>query len=273
MKHRNLRGKIQAVLLFAGFCHTAWAANVSVNIIDFAFVPQSVTVNVNDTVTWDWVSDAHSSTADDGLWDSGVFDTGYVYSYTFTSTGDYPYYCIVHGFTGDVSVQPPANPPTVTLTNPPANATFSAPANIQLAAATVDTNAAVASVQFYEGSNLLETQTNSPYSFVVSNLAAGPYTFSAVATDTNGLSGTNSVSIQVVTPIPMSISAPLLTPGSFQFSYGASPGLTYVVQRAVTLPNWIPIDTNLAASESVLFQDASAPSNAAYYRVQLMPNP
>lgn len=264
---------MQAVLLLAGFCHTAWAANVSVDIIDYAFVPQSVTVNVNDTVTWDWVSDDHSATADDGLWDSGIYNTGYVYSYTFTSTGDYPYYCVVHGFTGDVSVQLPPNPPTVTLTNPPANATFSAPATIQLAATVVDTNATVTNLQFYEGSNLLGTQTNSPYSVVVSNLAAGPYTFSAVATDTNGLSGTNSVSIQVVTPVATSISAPLRTPGTFQFSYGASPGLTYVVQRALTLPNWVPINTNLAASPSVLFQDASAPASTAYYRVQLMPNP
>lgn len=259
----------------------AWAANVHVGIINYAFSPMSVNINVNDKVTWTWLSDDHSSTAgapsgvssDDGLWDSGVFNTGHVFSLTFTSVGDFPYYCTVHLFTGDVNVVMTNNPPTVTLTNPPAGATFSAPATIDLAATAADSGGTVASVRFYEGPTLLATQTHAPYSFVVSNLAAGPYTFSAVATNNGGLSATNTVSVQVVTPVATTISAPVRTPGAFQFSYGTSPGLTYVVQRAVTLKNWITINTNTAAGMTVLFQDNSPPANSGYYRVHLLPNP
>ncbi|HEX4122668.1 MAG TPA: Ig-like domain-containing protein [Verrucomicrobiae bacterium] len=273
MKSRHLKIGLGSALLLVGLAGSAWAANIPVAITNYAFVPMSVNINVNDTVTWTWQTDDHSSTANSGLWDSGVYNTGYVYSYTFLATGDFPYYCIVHGFTGDVNVQVPSSPPTVTLTNPPSGATYSAPATIQLAATTLDTNGTVASVQFYEGANLLATQITGPYSLSVSNLAAGPYTFAAVATDTNGLSATNSVSVQVVTPVTTTITAPQRVLGTFQFNYAASPGLTYVVQRAVTLPSWVPIYTNPATSGTVLFQDPSAPTNTAYYRVMRIPNP
>jgi plastocyanin len=274
MKPRYLPNRLRVTLLIALIGPTAWAADVPVSIVDFAFDPMSVNINVNDTVVWTWTTDQHSSTADGGLWDSGVFNTPHVYSFTFKSVGDFPYLCVVHGFTGDVNVQVATNPPTVTLTNPPAGATFSAPATIQLEATAADSDGTIASVQLYEGPTLLAKQTNSPYSFVVSNLAAGPYTFLAVATDTGGLSATNAVSIQVVAPVATTIGAPLqASPGTFQFSYGANPGLTYVVQRALTLTNWISINTNTAAGASVLFQDNSAPTNTAYYRVKLLPNP
>ncbi len=257
------------------FVQTARAANVPVNIIDYAFSPMAVTINVDDTVVWTWVVDLHSTTADNSLWDSGLQETPYSFSYKFTAPGDYPYYCINHGFTGDVTVQAAAkNPPTVTLTNPPDGATYIAPATLQLAATATNSGGTIASVRFYEGPTLLATKTNSPYSLVISNLAAGPYTFSAVATSGGGLSATNSVSIQVVTPVAINISAPLqASPGEFQFSYAASPGLTYAVQRALTLNNWSSINTNTAAGASVLFQDNSAPTNTAYYRVILLPNP
>jgi plastocyanin len=273
MRTRRLQTQAQTLLLLAGLCHTAWSADVQVAIVNYAFVPATTNVNVGDTVTWTWYGDYHSTTATNGLWDSGVYNTGYVYSFTFPSAGDFPYICTVHLFAGEIDVGLPPVPPTVTLTNPAADSTFSAPATIDLAASVVDTNAAVTSVMFFQGANLLGTVTNNPYSLVVSNLVAGSYNFSAVATDTNGLAATNSVSIQVVTPVSPSISAPVRNASSFEFSYGASPGLWYEVQRAVTLPEWVPISTNLAAGTSVLFQDSNAPTNTAYYRVMLVPNP
>lgn len=62
-----------------------------------------VQILIGDTVVWKNADTAAhtvtSGTASDGpddLFDSGLFGPGKSFSYKFTDTGDYPYYCIVH---------------------------------------------------------------------------------------------------------------------------------------------------------------------------------
>ena len=102
------------------------AGTANVDIEPSAFNPNNVTINVNDQVVWTWVSDFHSSTSETtGLWDSGVFNTGHVFTNTFTSAGTFPYLCVVHGFTGTVNVQAGSgSPPTVTINSPTDGASF-----------------------------------------------------------------------------------------------------------------------------------------------------
>ena len=66
------------------------------------FTPQNVAIHVGDTVQWTWATSDHSSTSGtpghpDGLWDSGVQNSGFVFSQTFDSAGNFAYYCTVHG--------------------------------------------------------------------------------------------------------------------------------------------------------------------------------
>jgi plastocyanin len=258
---------------FAGLSG-ATAATVTVDIINYAYTPDPITINVNDTVNWIWEGDFHSTTAVDGLWDSGVYNTGYSYSYTFTSAGSFPYYCTIHFFYGTVNVQAASVPPTVMITNPANGLVLSAPATLTLSATATDADASSASVQFFQGATALGTLASAPYSIVVSNLPAGNYTFSAVATDDNGLMATNSIAVQVVNPAPIMLAAPQRGPGAgFQFSYSAAVGLTYVVDRASLLPNWTALGTNKAATSVVLFQDSGATAGASYYRVRQMLDP
>ena len=114
-----------------------------------------------------------------------------------------------------------------------------------------------------------------PYSVPVNSLAAADYTFSAVASDNSGLTATNSVTIHVVTPIPIVLSAPqFLPPSDFRFDYTANPGLTYIVQRTSSLSSgsWTTLSTNMAAGSPVLFDDPIASGNPGFYRVRLQPN-
>ena len=53
----------------------------------------------------------------------------------------------------------------------------------------------------------------------------------------------------------------------FQCNYTANPGLTYVIQRSFDLRNWTAINTNVAITNLVLFQDPGATDSYAYYRV------
>ncbi|WP_246610038.1 glycoside hydrolase family 48 protein, partial [Nonomuraea rhizosphaerae] len=82
--------------------------------------------------------------------------------------------------------------PTVSLTSPTAGQTFTAPATVPLAATAADSNGTIAKVDFYQGSTLLNSDTASPYAFSWTNVAAGTYSITAVATDNGGASTTSA---------------------------------------------------------------------------------
>jgi plastocyanin len=75
-------------------------ATATVHLINFAFSPSAVTINVGDTVHWVWDTDHHSTTSVTGSaeqWDSGVHNSGYTFDHTFTKVGTFAYYCTMHG--------------------------------------------------------------------------------------------------------------------------------------------------------------------------------
>jgi LPXTG-motif cell wall-anchored protein len=73
------------------------AANGSVTIADFQFTPSSISVDQGDTVTWtNNGPTAHSATAPDGSFDTGIFPAGQSRSHTFDEAGTYSYICTPH---------------------------------------------------------------------------------------------------------------------------------------------------------------------------------
>ena len=88
--------------------------------------------------------------------------------------------------------------PSVSISSPTNNQSFTGPANITIAASASDSDGTVSKVDFYNGSTLLGTDTSSPYSFAWNNVAAGTYTLTAKATDNQNAATTSSaVSITV----------------------------------------------------------------------------
>ena len=84
------------------------AVIVPVSIDNFAYSPAMITINVGDTVTWtnNQVGVAHTVTAKNGTWDSGVVMPGDTFSFTFTKAGTYQYFCDIHPFMhGQVKVR------------------------------------------------------------------------------------------------------------------------------------------------------------------------
>src|SRR5437868_6534503 len=63
------------------------------------FSPATLVIASGDTVRWTWGSSFHTVTSDTGDFNSpGAFQNiGYVYSFRFTTAGDYPYHCAIHG--------------------------------------------------------------------------------------------------------------------------------------------------------------------------------
>lgn len=68
-----------------------------VTIVDFSFMPSSLTISAGDTVRWTNQDAApHTATSDNGVWDSGTLTTGNSYMRAFDDAGDFPYHCTIH---------------------------------------------------------------------------------------------------------------------------------------------------------------------------------
>jgi Bacterial Ig domain/Secretion system C-terminal sorting domain len=76
--------------------------------------------------------------------------------------------------------------PTINITSPANNATFTEPSTITINAMAADADGTVTKVDFYNGATLLGSDNTSPYSFTWTNVAAGNYNISAKATDNSG---------------------------------------------------------------------------------------
>jgi plastocyanin len=73
------------------------ATNAVVKIDNFVFGPQTLTVPAGTTVTWTNKDDIpHTTVSTDGIFKSKVMDTDEEFSYKFTKSGTYSYYCSVH---------------------------------------------------------------------------------------------------------------------------------------------------------------------------------
>jgi len=72
-----------------------------------AFAPSPVTVAVGGTVTWtNNDTTTHTSTGNNGAWNSGNIAPGGRFSTTFSSAGSFTYHCTIHpGMVGTVTVQ------------------------------------------------------------------------------------------------------------------------------------------------------------------------
>lgn len=106
------------LLILAALAGPVIAATWAVSIADRTFTPATVTVAAGDTVTWTVtkaIDEPHSVTSGKpGAADAGTaFDSGIkltkdrdTFSFTFTTAGEYDYFCTVHPtqMTGHVSV-------------------------------------------------------------------------------------------------------------------------------------------------------------------------
>jgi plastocyanin len=285
---KNVFGIIGLSIVTMLFAQTTSTHGASVTVLvgsgGLRFVPATANIPVNDSVIWSWAGSFHSSTSGtppgtpNGLWDSGVNNLPHSFTNTFTTAGNFPYFCSIHfgsGMVGNIIVTNPAVPPVVTITNPASGIVLSAPASLNLAASASVDSGSIASVEFFQGATSLGSLASPPFSLSVNNLPAAAYTFSAIATADSGLTATNSISVNVINASPLVLGAPVVSsPGHFGFSYSSDVGLTYVVQVSSNFSSgWTSIDTNTATANPTVFVDPTASSASSFYRVLRLPNP
>jgi glucose/arabinose dehydrogenase len=105
-------------------------------------------------------------------------------------------------------------PPSVSITNPANGAIFIAPTTATIQAAANDSDGIVTNVQFFDGATSLGNATSSPYG-ITANLALGPHTLTAVASDNLGATTTSDpITVSVISNTPPSVSITSPTNGT-----------------------------------------------------------
>jgi plastocyanin len=104
LRNLAIRGAIAAVL--ASQITAARCEDVMVTIDNFTFSPAALTVKVGTTVTWKNQDDIPHTVVSAGKFKSKALDTDDSYTFTFTATGDYTYFCSLHPhMTGTIKVE------------------------------------------------------------------------------------------------------------------------------------------------------------------------
>ncbi|HEX3044836.1 MAG TPA: Ig-like domain-containing protein, partial [Bacillota bacterium] len=89
--------------------------------------------------------------------------------------------------------------PTITLTSPLTEQTFTRPASITMTATAGDSDGTVSRVEFYANNTLLGSANSNPYSYIWNNAAVGRYALKAKAVDNNGdVTWSNTAYVDVI---------------------------------------------------------------------------
>ena len=111
MAHKLCVAITLAVAVFAAAAAlpaaSAPATDAEVDIDQFTFTPQRITVKAGTTVTWANEDDVpHTIASSSKLFKSKALDTRDKFSFTFTTPGTYEYFCSLHPhMTGAVVVE------------------------------------------------------------------------------------------------------------------------------------------------------------------------
>jgi len=156
---------------------------------------------------------------------------------------------------------PLSNPdPAVALISPADDATFIAPAAINLVADVVPNAHAIIEVDFYNGGALLAQVATAPYSFTWTNVGAGTFSLTArLIFDSGSTADSTVATIHIVAPSP-TLQPGMTADGQFALSVAGQPGLAYDVLASQDLTTWTVIGAvTLDASGSAQFVDSASP--------------
>ena len=82
------------------------AETIAVSIHNFTFTPAELKLKVGDTVTWTNHDDIPHTVVSAGKFRSKTLDTDDSFAFTFTTAGDYKYFCSLHPhMTGMIKVE------------------------------------------------------------------------------------------------------------------------------------------------------------------------
>jgi hypothetical protein len=167
-------------------------------------------------------------------------------------------------------------PPTCRITNPTNNAVFTAPASFNFNVTATDTDQdQLIGVDFWLNTNYLGgiLRHQQPFTKPVTDLGPGTYTLTAFAVDYGYAVVSNSVTIFVQAPVPITLGAPAVVAGNFRFNaIGITSGKSIVLQSSTNvIPpiNWSSLKTNVAGGSTIAFTNPVITGTRFFRIVQL----
>jgi hypothetical protein len=166
----------------------------------------------------------------------------------------------------------PVQPPTVSITSPAGGTTYTAPATVPISVNASESGGTIASVAFSANGAFIGTSTTAPFSFTWTNVAAGSYTLTAVATDTMGRAGAASSGVPITVNPPVGFTstnvalaangATAMTSSTYSANFAATSAITgnragvnfgndggWNDGTANMFPDWLEVD--FAATETI----------------------
>lgn len=162
----------------------------------------------------------------------------------------------------------PSVPPVVSITNPPNNALFVAPATVTVGVSATDSDGTIANVILLTNGIAAATDTVAPFEFALSNLGIGNYALRARALDNQSLVTTSAVVNVRVAAQPF-LSFQTGSNGPLQFQFNTIAGVNYVVERAEPLTNFSSVVTNPGSGSAIQFSETNGGPAQRTYRVRL----
>lgn len=205
----KIRGRALCLLyaLAAGWIFLATpriqANSVEVDWTTSGFSTSQVTINAGDEVdivNFDDTVDLLVTGAAPERFSADIQPTDgynvYYLPYVYNTPGTYSF---SDEFANSVTVVVNAllQPLSVAITAPANNATFTAPATFDITAAPSGGTTPYSRVDFYVGTNLAGVAYSAPFTCTLSNLWMGNYNLSAVVTDANSNTASNSILVNV----------------------------------------------------------------------------
>lgn len=219
---------------------TATNATVTVEIRKSGFVPATVTVNTDDSVTWKNVDKVdHQIVANTGAFASAILKPGQSYTFRFRRAGTYRYHDALHTtLKGTVVVKGP--PPSVTLAASVPIVKYGTPVTLSGVVSTKKVGETVTLVSLPFGQTTkqviatLQTTTGGAFSFAVT-----PQIYTTYQAQWN--SAESSVTVQVAPLIKLPAASRV---GYFHFYVTAGTsfaGRSVYLQRFTSLGRWVSI--------------------------------
>lgn len=152
-------------------------------------------------------------------------------------------------------------PPTVNLTSPTSGTTLTPPASMTVSASAADLENRLARVEFYWGALLIGTDTTAPYDMTWSSVAAGTYSLTAKAYDSDGGSATSpavTVEVSSANQLPsVTLTAPV---GGATYT----PAATVAVSASASDPEGRLARVEFYADGTLIATDTTEPYSASW---------
>lgn len=261
-----------AALLMLFVSLRADATDYYVDVDYYSLSPSTVYIKMGDAVIWVDNDSFFAPFRITGAW--GRFFTPYGLrfnvlpgSYNYTAESAYG----GGSWNGSVVVQENF-PPSVNITSPTNGAVFTAPAAFSFEADASDSNVDdIMDVEFWVDQVMVDDVYSAPYLTSVTNLPPGIHSLKAIVWDNSFASATNSITINVVNPGPITIGSAGWSGNLLLFEVnGLTAGKTNILECSSNLLDWAPIKTNVPDGAGYVFT-SNPVARAQFYRVRQLP--